>query len=141
MFNLLSRRHVQSTIKMSSPIWRRGAKRSPRQIGRENADSAAPVKLMPYHRCIRWLPDTPMPPHRCIWSCMLSQVRKTQWHQFNRRVRNRHWCNRRTIVQRRCQARSSQAFSTGRTDGHRSNASVQCHQQRRIKSNGYEKIK
>ena len=46
-----------------------------------------------------------------------NQVKTALMHRFNRWIRNRHRCNRHTIVQRRCQARSSQAFSTGRTDG------------------------
>ena len=45
-----------------------------------------------------------------------NQVKTALMHWFNRWIRNRHRCNRHTIVQRRCQVRSSQAFSTGRTD-------------------------
>ena len=50
------------------------------------------------------------------------QVKTAFRHRFNRLVRDRHRRIQHTIVQRRCQVRSSPAFSTGRTD----TPSVQC---------------
>ena len=51
-----------------------------------------------------------------------NQVKTALRHRFNWRVKHRQWCIQHTIVQRRCQVRSSPAFSTGRTD----TPSVQC---------------
>ena len=50
-------------------------------------------------------------------SAKCNQVRKSQWHRLNRRDQVKHRCNLHTIVQRRCQARRSHAFSTGWIDG------------------------
>ena len=44
------------------------------------------------------------------------QDKKVLRHRFNRRVTQRHRYNQCNIVQRRCQVRSSQAFSTNLTD-------------------------
>src|SRR6185312_17525706 len=41
------------------------------------------------------------------------QVKKEVKHRLNRRCQERHRCIQRTMFQRRCQAYSSQAFSTG----------------------------
>jgi len=84
---------------------------------------------MPKHRCIRWLSEDPTPWHPCksehLWRSSEERVK----HRLNRRGQVKHRCIQRTMFQRRCQACSSQAFSTGRSDGYRSNASVQWRQQ------------
>jgi hypothetical protein len=68
------------------------------------------------------------------------QVKTAFRHRFNRLVRDRHRRIQHTIVQRRCQVRSSQAFSTRRTDAPSEQASEQSRHQEMIKNNGYVKI-
>ena len=144
MFNPSSRCYVQSTIKMTSPNRHHVAKAQQKSRDRrylkdsndrrDKLDKRLQNQLHRLNRrcTIGTFDGCRIDRRPSIGACLgaiWNQVKTVLRHRFNQRVRNRHGCNQRTIVQRRCQVRSSKAFSTGRTDAPSEQASVQWRQQ------------